>query len=56
MVLLMLLAGLRKIRVLKLILKDIDFGQRTLTVREGKGGYQRVVAISAPVYKSLSAI
>jgi integrase len=47
MVLLMLLAGLRKSEVLKLILKDIDFGQRTLTVREGKGGYQRVVAISA---------
>jgi integrase len=46
MVLLMLLAGLRKSEVLKLTLKDIDFGQRTLTVREGKGGYQRVVAIS----------
>ena len=46
MVLLMLLAGLRKSEVLKLALRDIDFGQRTLTVREGKGGYQRVVAIS----------
>jgi integrase len=46
MVLLMLLAGLRKSEVLKLSLRDIDFGQRTLTVREGKGGYQRVVAIS----------
>jgi len=46
MVLLMLLAGLRKSEVLKLGLKDIDFGQRTLTVREGKGGHQRVVAIS----------
>ncbi len=46
MVLLMLLAGLRKSEVLKLTLKDVDFGQRTLTVREGKGGYQRVVAIS----------
>ncbi len=46
MVLLMLLAGLRKSEVLKLTRKDIDFGQRTLTVREGKGGYQRVVAIS----------
>ncbi len=46
MVLLMLLAGLRKSEVLKLTLKDIDFGQRTLTVREGKGGHQRVVAIS----------
>jgi integrase/recombinase XerD len=46
MVLLMLLAGLRKSEVLKLGLKDIDFGQRTLMVREGKGGHQRVVAIS----------
>ncbi|MDO8716732.1 MAG: tyrosine-type recombinase/integrase [Dehalococcoidales bacterium] len=46
MVLLMLLAGLRKSEVLKLARKDVDFGQRTLTVREGKGGYQRVVAIS----------
>lgn len=46
MVLLMLLAGLRKSEVLKLTLEDIDFGQRTLTVKEGKGGYRRVVAIS----------
>jgi len=46
MVMLMLLAGLRKSEVLKLDLKDIDFGQRTLMVREGKGGHQRVVAIS----------
>jgi site-specific recombinase XerD len=46
MVLLMLLAGLRKSEVLKIGLKDIDFAQRTLTVREGKGGHQRVVAIS----------
>lgn len=46
MVLLMLLAGLRKSEVLKLALEDIDFGQRTLIVREGKGGHRRVVAIS----------
>jgi integrase len=46
MVLLMLLAGLRKSEVLKLSLKDIDFGQRNLMVREGKGGHQIVVAIS----------
>jgi integrase/recombinase XerD len=46
MVLLMLLAGLRKSEVLKLSLDDIDFGQHTLTVKEGKGGHQRVVAIS----------
>jgi site-specific recombinase XerD len=46
MVMLMLLAGLRKSEVLKLALEDIDFGQRTLTVRECKGGNRRVVAIS----------
>jgi len=46
MILLMLLTGLRKAEMLNLTLKDIDFGQRTLFVREGKGGYQRVVAIS----------
>ncbi|MBN2239984.1 MAG: tyrosine-type recombinase/integrase [Dehalococcoidales bacterium] len=46
MVMLMLLAGLRKSEVLKMGMKDIDFGQRTLMVREGKGGHQRVVAIS----------
>ncbi|MFC1943820.1 tyrosine-type recombinase/integrase [Chloroflexota bacterium] len=46
MVLLMLLAGLRKSEVLKLGMKDIDFGQHTLMVREGKGGHQRVAAIS----------
>ncbi len=46
MVLLMLLAGLRKSEVLKLALEDIDFGHHTLNVKEGKGGHQRVVAIS----------
>lgn len=43
MVMLMLLAGLRKSEVLKLGMKDIDFGQHTLTVREGKGEHQRGV-------------
>lgn len=53
MVLLMLLSGLRKSEVLKLSLKDIDFGRRSLMVREGKGGYQRVVAISEAGLKEL---
>jgi integrase/recombinase XerD len=44
--LLMLLAGLRKSEVMKLNLKDINFGQHTLFVRDGKGGFQRTVAIS----------
>lgn len=55
MVLIMLLGGLRKSEVLKLALKDIDFGQHTLFVREGKGGYQRVVAISDIALKELIA-
>ncbi|MDO8473857.1 MAG: tyrosine-type recombinase/integrase [Dehalococcoidia bacterium] len=46
MVLLMLLAGLRKSEVLNLALKDIDFGHHTVTVRESKGGHTRVAAIS----------
>jgi integrase len=46
MVLIMLLAGLRKSEVLNLALKDIDFAQHTLFVRDGKGGHQRFVAIS----------
>lgn len=46
MVLLMLLGGLRKSEVLGLALKDVDFGQRTVLIRDGKGGYQRVVAVS----------
>lgn len=55
MVLTMLLAGLRKSEVINLTLKDVDFGQRTLFVREGKGGYQRVVAISDLALKELLA-
>jgi integrase len=39
-VLLMLLAGFRKSDVLKLALKDIDLGRRTLVVRKGKSGHQ----------------
>jgi len=51
--LLMLLAGLRKSEALKLTLKDINFGQHTLFVREGKGGFQRTVAISDAGLKEL---
>jgi integrase len=55
MVLIMLLAGLRKSEVVKLTLKDVDFGQHTLFVREGKGGYQRIVAISGVALRELLA-
>jgi integrase len=52
-VLLMLLAGLRKSEVLNLRLADVHFGRRTLFVRDGKGGRQRVVAISDTGLKEL---
>jgi len=52
-VLLMLFGGLRKSEVLNLTFKDVDFGQRTLLVREGKGGHQRVVAISGTALQEL---
>lgn len=45
-VLFMLLGGLRKSEVLGLTLKDVDFGQHTVVVRDGKGGQQRVAAVS----------
>jgi len=46
MVLLMLLGGLRKSEALGLTLGDLDFGQRAVLVREGKGGHQRRVPVS----------
>lgn len=46
MVLLMLMGGLRKSEMLDLALEDIDFGQHTVLVRDGKGGQRRVVAVS----------
>lgn len=53
MMLLMLLGGLRKSEVLGLTLQDVDFGQRTVFVRDGKGGQQRVVAVSEVVLHTL---
>lgn len=52
-VLLMLLAGLRKSEALNLRLEDVHFGRRTLFVRDGKGGHQRLVAISDTGLKEL---
>jgi len=52
-VLLMLLAGLRKSEVLNLRLEDVNFSRRTLFVRDGKGGRQRLVAISDTGLKEL---
>jgi len=53
MVLLMLMGGLRKSEVLGLSLKDVDFGQRTVLITDGKGGHQRMVAVSESVLKVL---
>jgi len=53
MVLLMLLAGLRKSEVLGLTVKDIDFGLRNVWIRYPKGGRPRVVAVSEIVLQAL---
>lgn len=53
MVLLMLFGGLRKSEVLGLTLKDVDFGQRTVLITDGKGGHQRIAAVSESVLKAL---
>jgi len=53
MVLLMLMGGLRKSEVLGLALKDVDFGQRTVLITDGKGGQRRMVAVSETVLKVL---
>ncbi len=53
MVLLMLLGGLRKSEVLGLALEDLDFGQRTLMVREAKGGRSRVIPVAASAFETM---
>lgn len=53
MILLMLLGGLRKSEVVGLTLQDIDFGQRTVAVRDGKGGQDRVVSVSEAALQTL---
>lgn len=46
MVLLMALSGLRRSEVLAVKLDDLNVAQRTITVREGKGGRQRVCCVA----------
>jgi integrase len=48
-----LFAGLRKIEVLSLKRKDIDFERNILLVADGKGGYQRYVPMSETVRTEL---
>ena len=44
-------AGLRQMEALRLRVKDLDFGQGTITIHDGKGGKHRVV----PLPRSLEA-
>jgi integrase len=46
---LMYCAGLRLLECLELRIKDIDFGYRQITVREGKGNKDRVTVLPAAV-------
>ena len=48
-------SGLRIIECLRLRVQDIDFGMKTLTVRDGKGSKDRVAARQARVDKRVSA-
>ena len=46
-------AGLRLLECLQLRVKDVDFGMRQITVREGKGRKDRVTVLPAAVTRSL---
>lgn len=51
----LLFTGLRRAELLALNWDDIDFGQKTLTVRNGKGNKQRVIPLSEPLISDLWA-
>lgn len=53
MLLLMLLGGLRKSEVIGLHLEDLDFARRTVLIREGKGGHQRVASVAPSALTTL---
>jgi integrase/recombinase XerD len=55
MVAAMVLGGLRRCEVLGLRLGDLRFGERRLFIAEGKGGHQRIVAVSARFFTEVSA-
>lgn len=52
-VMLMYGAGLRLLECLRLRVKDIDFGYRQITIREGKGNRDRVTVLPAAVESRL---
>jgi integrase/recombinase XerD len=53
MVLAMLLGGLRRCEVLGLRLSDLSPGDRRVFVREGKGGHERLVPMSAQFFAAV---
>ena len=55
MVALMLHGGLRRCEVLGLRFADVQAGDRRVFVAEGKGGYQRLVPVSAVFFTALAA-
>ncbi len=48
-------SGLRLMETLRLRVKDIDFGQRTITVHDGKGEKHRVVTLPRALEARLKA-
>lgn len=49
-------AGLRACEIASLDWRDVHMGERSLLVREGKGGYTRNVRISDPLAETLTAL
>lgn len=48
-------AGLRLLETLRLRVKDVDFGYRQITVREGKGNRDRITVLPETVVRQLSS-
>ncbi|HEV2282647.1 MAG TPA: tyrosine-type recombinase/integrase [bacterium] len=55
MLLLMVDAGLRQGEVRRLLIEEVEFGSRTLMVRQGKGAKDRTVALNPTTVRALRA-
>lgn len=55
MIFLMLFGGLRKAEVIALTLEDVHFGRRTVLVRQGKGGHQRLIPIASMALRAVAS-
>ncbi len=55
MVTAMVLGGLRRCEVLGLRLADLRFAERRVFIAEGKGGHQRIVAVSGRFFTAVAA-